>query len=148
MIASYIKRNADGKYFYEVKLKPLDIGPVVSKKYFFYFNLTFGFLLDSSNMRKIRKYENAHTKLMNPGWKSTYPYWLKLSRYVARLLGSLDTGVGALLKVSKPFITYRTTRADYVTEIKMIKSGKGVEDVSHVIFKLCVTFSEIPAVPR
>lgn len=146
MITGYIKRNTDGIDFYDVKLKPLDIGPVVSKTYFVCFDLTFGSLLDSSNTRKIRQYENAHTKLMTPGWKSTHPYWLKLSCCVVRLLGFLDTGVGALLKVSKPFITYRITRADYVTEIKMVKSGKGAEDVSCVV--LCFTFSEISAVPR
>lgn len=88
--------------------------------------------LCSSNLQRIRKHVRGPKKATNPGWLSMSHFSARPLISVAKLPNCLVMIHGRLDLVRatvNPQLMHLCFRADYITEVKMIKTGKGVQDV-------------------
>ena len=129
IISGYTKRTQDGEGVYDVTYKTPDIFPIVNL--LFLLNTSFPhsfpqFKFAENPETRRRALEGYESRLeMNVPILSKA---LDLRRKIATLLGYktwLDSRLYVLWSLMK-----HVFRADYITEEKMVKSGKNVDDVS------------------
>ena len=117
---------------YDVTYKTPDISPVVSSvKSALKIVCLMSCVGYSSNMLKSLQLVKERWRVTNHDLRSMYPFLIKFWNYVVEMpvFSVIKPGVAVFF----PFLYFGTnepSRADYKTEVKMIKTGKGIKEAS------------------
>ena len=118
---------------YDVTYRTPDMSPIVSSvKLSLWIACLMSWVEYSSNLLKSLRLVKERWRVPNHDLRLTYPFLKKFWNYVVELpvFSVIKPGVAFFFSFLSKLGTNKTSRADYKTEIKMIKTGKGIEEAS------------------